>query len=197
MGLLCKTRKCPHCRELRSVSRQKGTNGQEAEKNLRLQQEILPAPRKQKDGDGIIQATKEIFVEITSKRDSATLDDIVTRHVLPGTIIHADNWKGYGNLSNLGHEHKRVNQSLNFVDPNRVLHTQAIERTWSHIKRAIKRKSGLNGALWNDHFLEDAWKWRNNMGRKLNMLWNEIVRRYPLVEYVHLPSPFLLTYAHF
>lgn len=72
---------------------------------------------------GIIPNSKEIFVEITSMRDSATLDDIVRRHVLPRTIIHMDSWRGYGNLSNLGYIHRTVNHNENFVDPNTGVHT--------------------------------------------------------------------------
>lgn len=88
---------------------------------------------------GIIQDMKEIFVEITSKRDPATLDDIVKRHVLRGTIIHTYNWKGYGNINNLCFVHKAVNHSLNFVESNTGVHTQAIG-VWSHIKHAIKKE---------------------------------------------------------
>ncbi|VDO25063.1 unnamed protein product [Heligmosomoides polygyrus] len=89
----------------------------------------------------------EIFVEITSRRDSATLDDIVTRHDLPGTIIHTDSWRGYGNLNNLGYIHRTVNHNQNFVDPNTGVHTQAIESAWSHIKRAIKKEERIQGSF--------------------------------------------------
>lgn len=131
---------------------------------------------------GIVNDSKEIFVEITSSRDSTTLENIITKHVLPGTIIYTDSWRGYSNLSNLGYIHKTVNHSEHFVDPTSGVHTQRIENTWSNIKRLIKRRNGLKGALWDDNFLEAVWKYKHNNDDRLFLLWTEIRKKYPLVE---------------
>ncbi|KAK6047761.1 hypothetical protein COOONC_14735 [Cooperia oncophora] len=100
-----------------------------------------------------------MFLEIVSSRDSSTLDGIMLRNVLPGTTIWTDSWRGYGNLGNIGFIHSTVNHALNFVILYGV-HTQSIESVWSHIKRAVKKKNGLSGKLWDKHFIEAVWKWQ-------------------------------------
>ncbi|VDO19322.1 unnamed protein product [Heligmosomoides polygyrus] len=37
-------------------------------------------------------------------------------HVLPGTVIYTDSWKGYSNLKYLGFTHYTMNHNENFVD---------------------------------------------------------------------------------
>ncbi|PIO75150.1 hypothetical protein TELCIR_02810 [Teladorsagia circumcincta] len=108
-----------------------------------------------------------MFIEIVSNRDKQTLEEIILRHVLPGTTVWTDSWRGYRNLANIGYVHRTVNHSQNFVDPISGVHTQRIESAWSHIKRLIKKKNGLPGELWDDHFFEALWKWQRKDDTRL------------------------------
>uniref|UniRef100_A0A183G2Q9 DDE_Tnp_IS1595 domain-containing protein n=1 Tax=Heligmosomoides polygyrus TaxID=6339 RepID=A0A183G2Q9_HELPZ len=91
---------------------------------------------------GIGTTSKKVFIEITPTRDSATLYGIITKQVLPGTVIYIDSWKSYSNLKNLGFTHYTVNHNENFVAPSTGVHTQLIENTWSHLNRATIMKNG-------------------------------------------------------
>lgn len=121
---------------------------------------------------GMISDSREIFVEITPTRDSATLDSIITKHVLPGTTI-----------GNLGYVHNTVsNEQSSIEDLPSDMHIQGTEGAWYNIERAVKLKGGLKGALGDDHFLESVWKWQHNSEPRLYLLWSEIAKRYPLID---------------
>ncbi|VDO18692.1 unnamed protein product [Heligmosomoides polygyrus] len=119
---------------------------------------------------GIIDDSKEIFAEITTKGDPVTLDSILTKHILPGTTI-----------GNLGYVHNTVDHHGGLDDSFSDVHSQGTENAWSLVKRTVK-KFGLKGALEKDRFLESVWKWQHQNEPKLYLLWREIAKRYPLVD---------------
>ena len=65
------------------------------------------------------------YMEMVPRRDAATLLPIVAQHVLPGTIVHSDEWRAYNRINTLPPvaAHRTVNHSLNFVDPGTGVHT--------------------------------------------------------------------------
>nr|CDJ83238.1 Hypothetical protein CBG03497 [Haemonchus contortus] len=129
---------------------------------------------------GIQDGTKLFFIEIVDKRDAATLERIIQQHVAPGGTVRTDMWSGYNNLSNLGYIHETVNHSANFVDPATGVHTQRIEGLWSILKDKFRRRHGLRGDLWDDHFFEVLWKWQYDSESLLYELWRLISLRYPI-----------------
>jgi ISXO2-like transposase domain len=92
---------------------------------------------------------KTFFVPIES-RDENTLLDIIERHVLPGSIVHTDLWRGYYNLeSELGLRHLTVNHSIQFVNPENGVHTNTIEGTWNGLKLFIPPRSRVKDGIEN------------------------------------------------
>lgn len=81
---------------------------------------------------GIDRDTRECFAVTVEKRNAATLLPIIQQFILPGTIILSDQWAAYNMISSCpdGYEHKTVNHSLHFVDPDTHVHTQNIENMW-------------------------------------------------------------------
>jgi transposase-like protein len=80
-----------------------------------------------------------IFVIPVKDRTESTLIKEIRDHILPGTIIHSDGWRGYTSISQHNYIHACVNHSQNFVDPVTGCHTQNIERVWRDMRGAIPR----------------------------------------------------------
>ncbi|VDI57254.1 Hypothetical predicted protein [Mytilus galloprovincialis] len=85
------------------------------------------------------------YMELVEKRDAATLLPIIEKAVKPGTIIYSDQWKAYCNIqTELKLKHATVNHSVNFVDPETGVHTQAIESYWAKAKYKFKVMKGVS-----------------------------------------------------
>lgn len=66
-----------------------------------------------------------------------TLEDVIERHIAPGTTISTDEFRGYNGLQVSPYTHGTVNHSRKqYVDG--IHHTNSIEGFWSHFKRAVK-----------------------------------------------------------
>ena len=83
-------------------------------------------------------------------RDKRTLMEIIGRHVAAGSIVCTDLWGGYQGLDEeFDLEHRTVNHTQNFVDPETGVHTNTIEGTWNGIKLKIaprnRTRQGMEG----------------------------------------------------
>ena len=68
-----------------------------------------------------------------------TFFPIISKYILPGSVIVSDCWTAYNTLCEEGYKHWRINHSLNFVDPDdREVHTQNIERLWRDVKEFVR-----------------------------------------------------------
>ena len=109
---------------------------------------------------GIDMETKEVFYCFVENRSSAVLMEKIRQHILPGTIIWSDSWKGYVDVDE-EFEHDMVNHKQEFVAFDGT-NTQQIEATNGAVRRLLKR----NGThLEEDHldfyFEEYIWRKRN------------------------------------
>ncbi len=83
---------------------------------------------------GIERGTKKAFIVPVAQRNSETIRGIIYDCVLPWTTIITDKWRAYKAAlrDSPDFEHKSVNHSLNFIDPeDPSVHTQSIEGLWS------------------------------------------------------------------
>ena len=96
------------------------------------------------------------------RRDAATLLQLIQNFVLPNTTILSDMWASYNRIDQLPelYSHFTVNHSENFVDPATGTHTQTIEGTWSHFKRAHRERAGTARTLFLDYVTEFCWRRR-------------------------------------
>lgn len=127
--------------------------------------ETLVAKRKSHEGrlvpaqwlfGGIVRGTGnapiQCFLELVPDRKRATLHEVLSRRVHQGTTIYTDCWAAYGDLSNVGFIHEKVNHSKNFVKPeNHEVHTQSVESLWSRVKRHFRR-SGYTRRIYLDDY---------------------------------------------
>ena len=138
---------------------------------------------------GVERGTGRCFFRVVEGRDAETLLPIVRDWVLPGTTIISDCWKAYNCLENEGYEHLRVNHSLTYVDPETGAHTNAIEGTWSAIKRALRGTHHVEGEF--DSYLAE-YMWRKLHGQKqtdaaFKAFLEDMIKIYPPAE--QDPSP--------
>jgi ISXO2-like transposase domain len=107
-----------------------------------------------------------MFAEVVERRDAQTLIDVISRHVANGSIVHTDMWGGYSRLEELLNvQHRTVNHSHHFVNPEDGSHTNSIEGTWNGIKLKVaprnRTREGMNGHLlefiWRRKHAEDLW----------------------------------------
>ena len=102
------------------------------------------------------------YLEIIEKRDAATLQPIIRKAVQPGTIIHSDQWRAYHSIqSELNLQHRTVNHSVNFIDPDTGVHTQTIESYWA--KYRFKEMKGVSSHILPSYIDERMWRdrWGN------------------------------------
>ncbi|KAI5151369.1 hypothetical protein ENBRE01_2094 [Enteropsectra breve] len=77
-----------------------------------------------------------VFVKVEDLK-RPTLKMLLLKYVHPESIIHSDCWKAYSNLCALFAEHRTVNHSLHFFDPETLVHTNRIEGNWSGVKEQV------------------------------------------------------------
>ena len=115
------------------------------------------------------------FMQVVQSRDAATLLPIIRHHVLPGTIIHSDEWSSYRRVAALSnvHTHATVNHSVEFVSSSGV-HTQHVESYWNRVKTKLKRMKGCH-----EHQLPgylDEFMYRERFGRNDYECWQSIIQ---------------------
>ena len=122
---------------------------------------------------GGVELTQErrLFALSVPDRSEPTLTGVLCQHILPGTMIHCDGWKGYSKeaLQDAGFEKDTVNHSKNFVDPITGVHTNHVEATWRAIKATIPAR-GNTAASIDTYISEFIWK-REHAGH----LWNALM----------------------
>lgn len=113
---------------------------------------------------GGIDDNGNVFMEITTVRNEATLTQIISRWVEPGSIIWSDSWRGYRRLDEKGFYHETVNHSQEFVSSEGV-HTNRIEATWGACKRKISsirnKKPNLIPSYLHEYIFKK--KFKNNV----------------------------------
>lgn len=112
---------------------------------------------------GGVERTPErrVFAEVVENRDANTLLEVVRRRVAPGSIVHSDLWRAYRAIPSIVHmEHRTVNHSHHFVDPETGVHTNIIEGTWHGIKVGIPERVRCEGKIEN-YISEFIWRRQN------------------------------------
>ena len=95
------------------------------------------------------------FIVCVDNRNARTLMSYVERYVASGTLVITDGWSGYNALSSspVGYSHQIVNHSRHFKDPITGAHTNTIEGSWMHLRKALP-KHGTTKGQYGSYFLE-------------------------------------------
>lgn len=101
---------------------------------------------------------RKVFIVPVDKRNTETLQDVVRRHVSPGSKIHTDLWRGYSWIDrDEDYLHGTVNHSVSFKDSETGVHTNTVEGTNSGLKRKIPIRSRVKNGI-NGHLDEFVWR---------------------------------------
>lgn len=120
---------------------------------------------------GGVEVTEErkMFAVVVQKRDAKTLNEFILKHVLPGSIVITDGWKGYQLFKkNINFEHDFVNHSITFKN-ERGKHTNNVEGTWNGIKIKVKPQGRVRRKM-RGYLFEFIWR-RKNQSR----LWDALI----------------------
>ena len=85
---------------------------------------------------GMIERDGRVKVTAVPNRKNPTLIPIIMQNINVGTMIHTDEYKGYGKLTALGYQHQSVIHSK-FQWKRGDCHTNNIEGYWSNLKKSI------------------------------------------------------------
>ena len=109
---------------------------------------------------------RKLFLVPVENRNAETIRAVISEHVMPGSIIRTDCWRGYLGISNDGkYTHDTVNHQEGFVDRATGVHTNTIEGTWAALKMKISRRSrskmtigdNLSVFIWRRQHEGDLW----------------------------------------
>jgi len=114
------------------------------------------------------------------RRDRNILILIIERECAHGSVIHSDEWPPYSNLNAIGCQHSTVNHQQHYADPATGAHTQAIERSWLHVKTIMpKRMWGVGRQLFHSHLDHFFWKvMRKNSDDIFVSFWEDVQNVY-------------------
>lgn len=105
---------------------------------------------------------RRVFAITVPDRSANTLCSIIDKHVLPGSIIYTDLWRGYSQLSNMNdYTHMTVNHSETFKNPETGAHTNTIEGTWSGLKPTIPMRGRSSNRI-EPYLWEFIWRRKNH-----------------------------------
>lgn len=121
---------------------------------------------------------RKIFIESIPNRTAETLLEVISRHVVPGTTINTDCWKGYLNLPSIGMIHGTVNHSICFRDHVSGVNTNTVEGTNNGIKQMIPVRN-RNGDSIDEHL--SVFIWRRKHGADL---WNGLLHALKITAYI-------------
>lgn len=121
---------------------------------------------------------RKMFAVIIDRRDRESIIDVLSRHVLPGSILITDCWRGYIGVGEiLQTTHLTVNHSIGFVNNENGACTNAIEGTWAGLKVRINKRGGTAEFI-GDHPLEYIWRRKN-----VDDLWNALIHSFSVLSY--------------
>jgi transposase-like protein len=86
---------------------------------------------------GAVQRGGNVIAIAGSDASSKTLHSVAKEYILPSSIVHTDEWRGYNGLGKVnGYQHRRINHSEKVYVMGDI-HTNTIEGFWSLVKRGI------------------------------------------------------------
>lgn len=110
--------------------------------------------------------TNICYMQAFPDRKAETLLGIIQEHTLPHLTIWSDLWSSYNKISELHKkqiEHRTVNHSYNFFDPDDFTCTNKIEGVSCLAKSHLKEMRGCRRVYIQGYLDEFIWRYNNNI----------------------------------
>jgi hypothetical protein len=102
--------------------------------------------------------SRKLFLVEVQDRSASTLISLISSHVLPGSIILTDMWRGYSSITEeLGMVHRTVNHSVTFKNPIDGTCTNTVEGTNNGLKIRIVPRNRVRDGI-DEHLMEYVWR---------------------------------------
>jgi superfamily II DNA helicase RecQ len=110
---------------------------------------------------GVCAGTKQgrVYMKYVPDRTKKTLIAQIQKLVNINAIVNSDAWASYKQLKKLGFDHRTVNHSINFVDPQTGAHTQRVESLWGVCKKWCKKQNYHHSEYLQDYLYEWCFKY--------------------------------------
>lgn len=108
---------------------------------------------------GLLKRGGRVYTKIIPDASSATLMPIITRKVLPDSIVYSDCWTGYNALDVSEFKHYRINHSKLFAKKHN--HINGIENFWNQAKRHMRKFNGVPKEHFGVFLKECEWRFNN------------------------------------
>ncbi len=128
---------------------------------------------------GLLKRGDKVYTEIVPNASSAALHAIIRKKASLKSIVHADRWRGYNGLVDLGYaRHRRVDHGDNqfALGPN---HINGIESFWSYAKHRLAQFHGVNKCTFPLHLKETEFRF-NHRNQDIYKMLLSILRKDPL-----------------
>ena len=109
---------------------------------------------------------------------------IIQAHILPGTVVHSDQWSAYSQVASLQNvaSHSTVNHLVEFVNPTTGVHIQHVESYRNRCKSRFKAMKGCHESQLPSYLDELMWREcpRSTANIALNSFIQDIADQYPV-----------------
>jgi transposase len=123
---------------------------------------------------GLLKRVGKVYADAST----ATLMPIITRKIIPDSIVYTDCWRGYNALDIADFKHFRINHSVLVVCKQN--HINGIENFWNQAKRHMRKCNGIPRKNFGLFLKECEWRFNNPLPKaQLNQL-KHLVNKSPI-----------------
>ena len=91
---------------------------------------------------GILKRGGKVYTVVVENAKRETLPPVITKKIMPDSIVYTDCLGSYDVLDVSGFTHHRINHSKLFAD--RQNHINGIENFWNQAKRVLRKYNGID-----------------------------------------------------
>ncbi|MGK7651378.1 IS1595 family transposase [Roseovarius sp. B08] len=126
----------------------------------------------------MVERGGEAIVKVIPNASRVTLHGEIEKAVAKGSEIHADQWRSYNGLDQLGYDVKRINKDRDgYVGPNGET-VNAVENFWRHLKCSIQGTHTSVSPKYLETYAKE-FEYRFNRRMRPQMMLDELLSRFP------------------